>query len=557
MRIHAYFFCLSILLTLSGSGCGDATDLEQDATAIAGKFEVIRPSFPDRSFNILDYGAVNDGLSLNTESINNAILDCSESGGGTVIIPQGVWLTGPIRLQSDVNLHVEEGAVVLFSSDFDDYPFVRSYFEGQRDLRAMPPLFGDSLTNIAVTGKGVFDGSGDAWRPVKKMKTTENQWEELVESGGVVSEEGDIWWPNQYAYEVSKDPDKYRTIIADLPDRDAYKAFYRPPLVQLISCNKVLLEGPLFQNSPGWCIHPLMCQHLSVNNISVKNPWYAQNGDGIDVESCTYVSITNSHFDVGDDAICVKSGRNEEGRKRGIPTRYMLVDNCVVHHGHGGFVVGSEMSGGVSEIWVSNCTFLGTDVGLRFKSTRGRGGVVENIHIENIRMINIERDAIIFNLFYAGLAPTEMGENPIDRLIEDAPPVSEETPEFRNITIRNVNCQGAHRALKILGLPEMPVGNLTLENSVFRTTSGVECLFASGLQIKGVKVTTDGHPTMQMVNVMESRIEGVRGNHETLVYIDGSETKGVEIVPDPSETMEGRIRLTGAVKEDEISINQP
>ncbi|MEX0987880.1 MAG: glycoside hydrolase family 28 protein [Bacteroidales bacterium] len=520
-------------------------------------FEVLRPTFPDRYFNIKDYGAVNDGFFLNTEAINSSIKECSQSGGGVVIIPQGVWLTGPIRLQNDVELRVEEGAVVLFSSNFDDYPYVKTYYEGQRDFRAMPLLFGDSLTNIAITGKGVLDGSGDAWRPVKKMKTTERQWEELVASGGVVSEEGDVWWPNKYAYRVSKDPDKYRKIIADLPDRDAYKAFYRPPLVQLISCKKVLLEGPLFQNSPAWCIHPLMCEHLTVNDISVKNPWYAQNGDGIDVESCTYVSITNSQFDVGDDAICVKSGRNEEGRKRGIPTRYMEVDNCVVHHGHGGFVVGSEMSGGVSDIWVRNCTFLGTDVGLRFKSTRGRGGVVENIYIENIRMINIERDAIIFNLFYAGLGPTEMGENPIEHLMADAPPVSEETPEFRNITMKDISCQGAYRAMRVMGLPEMPVTGITLENSVFRSTRGVECLLTNGLRMKDVGITTDGYPTMRLVNVKDGKIESLRGNHEILFEIDGMETEYVEIISEQPDSIAERIMLGKDVDKEKITINLP
>lgn len=555
MRKNTFTIYLAILLLLSVVGCSDLSDQQLDSASI--NFEVVRPVFPDRFFNIQDYGAVNDGFILNTEAINRAVKECSQSGGGVVIIPPGVWLTGPVRLQNDVELRVEEGAVVLFSSDFEEYPFVKTYFEGRRDFRAMPLLFGENLTNIAITGKGVFDGSGDAWRPVKKMKTTEDQWNDLVASGGVVSDEGDIWWPDKYAYKVSKDPDKYREIIADLPDRDNYKAFYRPPLVQLISCKKVLLEGPLFQNSPAWCIHPLMCEHLTVNDISVKNPWYAQNGDGIDVESCTYVSVTNSHFDVGDDAICVKSGKNEEGRKRGIPTSFMLVDNCVVHHGHGGFVVGSEMSGGVSDIWVRNCTFLGTDVGLRFKSTRGRGGVVENIHIENIRMINIERDAIIFNLFYAGLAPTEMGENPIEQLAADAPPVSEETPEFRNINIRNINCQGAYRALQILGLPEMPVRGITLENSVFRSTRGVECLFTSELRMKDVEVTTDGYPTMTMVNVRDGKIEGLRGNNETLYQIDGKETEYVVILSENPDSIADKVKLTEHVSEDEITINLP
>jgi polygalacturonase len=490
-------------------------------------FIVRMPEFPDREFPITDFGAVNDGLTLNTEAINKTIQECSESGGGKVIIPEGVWVTGPLRLMSNVNLFLDEGAVVLFSKNFDDYPFVRTYFEGHVDLRAMPLLFGEGLENIAITGKGIFDGSGDMWRPVKKFKMTDSQWNALVRSGGVLSERGDIWWPDEFAYEASRNPGQFRDRTPDDPELKKYKAFFRPALVQLIECKRILLEGPVFENSPAWCIHPLMCEHLTVNDVTVRNPWYAQNGDGIDVESCKYISITNSSFDVGDDALCLKSGRDEEGRERGMPTQYMVVDNCIVHHGHGGFVVGSEMSGGVRDIWVKNCSFTGTDVGLRFKSNRGRGGVVENIHIENIRMINIAGDAILFNLFYTGMAPMERGEDPMESLIANAPEVSDATPEFRNIFISGISCQGAERAVQVLGLPEMPVNGLSIEKSVFSTDQGINCLFASGLSLTEVTVITADHPTINLINVTGASITGVKGNDDTLLHLDGSETSDI------------------------------
>lgn len=545
---------VSIFMILSLVSC--MADPVSEPVVETGHFQVEVPTFPDRQFDITEYGAKNDGISLNTSAINDAIKACSETGGGRVIIPAGVWITGPIQLKSNVNLHARVGAVVIFSKDFDEYPYIRSYFEGRKEYRAMPLIYGDSLTNIAITGKGVFDGSGDVWRYVKKNKTTESQWRELVQSGGILNEDGTVWWPDEYAYAVSRDPDKFRTLIGTLPDRDKYKAFYRPPLVQLVSCEKVLLEGLLFQNSPGWCIHPLMCRHLTVNKITVKNPWYAQNGDGIDVESCTYVSIKNSHFDVGDDAICIKSGKDEEGRKRGMPTQFVEVDNCIVHHGHGGFVVGSEMSGGVRDIWVSNCTFLGTDVGLRFKSTRGRGGVVENIHIENIRMINIARDAIIFNLFYAGLAPTEMGEDPVENLISNAPAVSEETPAFRNISISNVNCQGAGSAMQILGLPEMPVTGLRLSNSVFSSERGINYLFASEIFVENVLVITKNNPTMSLMNVFGAEISSLSGNNDILYHIDGSETRGVIIKAQDIAGISGKIKKVAIVPEDEVILEE-
>ncbi len=539
-------------ITLTACASEPAADTEQPGK----KFDIQVPSFPDRQFVITDYGALADGISLNTEAIRSAIEACAAEGGGRVIIPEGVWVTGPIRLMSNVDLHVEEGAVVLFSRDFDHYPYVDSYFEGRRDFRAMPPIFGDSIENVAITGKGVFDGSGDAWRPVKKMKTTEDQWKALVRSGGTVDSSGKVWWPNEYAYEVSRDPDRFREILTTLQDPDKYKAFYRPPLVQLIGCDRVLLDGPSFQNSPGWCIHPLMCENLTVNDIVVKNPWFAQNGDGIDVESCSKVSIRNSHFDVGDDAICIKSGKDKEGRQRGIPTQFVEVDNCVVYHGHGGFVVGSEMSGGVKDIWVSNCSFLGTDVGLRFKSTRGRGGVVENIHIENIRMINIATDAIIFNLFYAGLAPTEMGEDPIENLMINAPEVTEETPEFRNITIDRIHCHGANRALQIMGLPEMPVSGLVIENSVFTSTGGINCLFASDITVRGVTVMTDGQPTVNLVNVKGANLNSVTGNNEVLCRVEGYATEGITIGSDDVKTAAGKVRVGKGALETEVSYEE-
>lgn len=546
-------------VSLLPAACTSETTGTADASGSGGQtgenFVVETPVFPEGEFLITDYGAVNDGLTLNTEAINSAIRACHEAGGGKVVIPSGVWVTGPIRLRSNVNLHAAEGSVVMFSKDFDDYPFVRTYFEGQQDLRAMPLLFGDSIENIAITGKGIFDGSGDIWRPVKKFKMTDGQWRELLRSGGALNDRGDIWWPSKYAYEASLDPASFRDRSPDDPELDKYKPYFRPPLLQLIHCDRVLLEGPIFENSPGWCLHPLMCTNLTVNDITVRNPWYSQNGDGIDVESCEYVSIRNSQFDVGDDAICIKSGRNKEGRDRGRPTRYVVVDNCIVHHGHGGFVVGSEMSGGVSDIWVRNCSFTGTDVGLRFKSTRGRGGVVENIHIENIRMINIARDAIIFNLFYAGLAPTEMGEDPIGNLIANAPEVSEETPEFRNIHISNVSCQGADRAIQILGLPEMPVSNLTVENAVFKTDRGINCLFASDLTLSNVRVVTNGQPVATLVNVMDVEINSLDGNNDVLLELDGEKSTGVSVKTEDPDQFRQRTRIGEKAAEDALKIS--
>jgi polygalacturonase len=192
-----------------------------------------------------------------------------------------------------------------------------------------------------------------------------------------------------------------------------------------------------------------------MRNTTVKNPWYSQNGDGIDIESCKNSIVHDCNFDVGDDAICIKSGKDKEGRDRGIPTENLVVKNCIVYHGHGGVTIGSEMSGGVKNMHVSNCTFLGTDVGLRFKSNRGRGGIVENIYISNIEMINIPSQAISFNLYYSGMSVSEDMEEGTAGQLPKLIPVTEETPQFKNIFIRDVNCNGAYQGIFLQGLPEM------------------------------------------------------------------------------------------------------
>ena len=320
--------------------------------------KVRQPAFPAYEVSIVDFGAKPDGITLNTEAINKAIRQVHEKGGGKVIVPAGLWLTGPIELLSNVNLHLEYNALVLFSADHSLYPIISTSFEGLSTMRCQSPIFARNAENIAITGHGTIDGNGDTWRPVKKSKLTEGQWKKLLASGGVTNEKGDVWYPSQGALDgatVTKDfnvPDSEIVNADNHPGWESIRDFLRPVLLSFSECRTVLLEGVTFKNSPSWCLHPMMCEHLTVNNISVSNPWYSQNGDALDIESCTNVLVLNSTFDAGDDAICIKSGKNEEGRKRGIPTQNVIVRNNTVLHGHGGFVVGSEMSGGLKNIFV-------------------------------------------------------------------------------------------------------------------------------------------------------------------------------------------------------------
>jgi len=260
-------------------------------------------------------------------------------------------------------------------------------------------------------------------------------------------------------------------------------------MVSLVSCKNVLLQGVIFQNSPAWNIHPLMCENIIIDGVLARNPSYAQNGDALDLESCKNALIVNSKFDAGDDGICIKSGKDADGRKRGKPCENVVVNGCTVFAGHGGFVVGSEMSGGVKNIHVSDCQFLGTDVGLRFKSCRGRGGVVENIFIDNISMFDIKGDAITFDLYYGGKSVIEVLESGEKVNNIESKPVDITTPAFRDINIQNINCRNAHRAMFFNGLPEMPIERISLRNIHISADQDAEFFNCKGIKKENVNIT--------------------------------------------------------------------
>jgi polygalacturonase len=492
------------------------------------------PVFPSDTVNVVDYGAVGDGVKLNTAAINAALEACAVAGGGVVKIPPGVWLTGPIRLQSSVNLHLKKGALLQFSSKFEDYPLIRGTWEGREEVRCVSPIFGLELENVGITGEGIIDGAGEAWRPVKKFKTTDRQWRELIESGGAVSKDGRVWWPSEQALNGARTVERLNNRKkADIEDYAKAREYLRPVLVNLVKCRNVLLDGPTFQNSPAWNVHPLMCENMVIRNITVLNPWYSQNGDGLDLESCRNVLVYNCSFDVGDDAICLKSGRNEYGRRRGIPSENIAIADCIVYHGHGGFTIGSEMSGGVRNVDVRRCTFLGTDVGLRFKSTRGRGGVVESIYIRDIWMKNIPTEAIRFNMFYDSKAP--IPELEADKLVvyKDRPevPVNEETPAFRNIQIENIICRGADRAVVLQGLPEMAISDIILSNIVISARYGLVCVDADGVMLKNVNLMAEKSPVMTILSSRNVQLLDpvTPENLRTYIVIDGAKSSNIRI----------------------------
>lgn len=464
--------------------------------------QVTRPVFPSNMVSISDFGGISDGVTLNTEAFAKAMDALSKKGGGTLNVPSGIWYTGPIVFKSNINLHLEKGALILFSSDFNLYPLVNTVFEGLDTRRCQSPISGRNLENIAITGEGSINGSGEAWRPLKKGKVTDSHWKKIISSGGIVKD-NNYWFPSEGSLKGLERSDM-NVPTGTLSEEEwmEIKDFLRPVMVSFMECKNVLLEGVLFENSPAWNIHPLMCENVIIDNIYVRNPGYAQNGDGVDLESCVNSIIVNSIFDVGDDAICIKSGKDESGRRRARPTENVLIDNCKVFQGHGGFVVGSEMSGSVRNISVSNCQFLGTDVGLRFKSRRGRGGVVENIYIRDITMFDITTESFLFDLYYGGKSASESLEDGDETPVDDAVPVVDETtPSFRGIHVKNLTSRNARRAMFFNGLPEMKIADINVENVVISSTLGAEIVESEGINLKNVKIIPKEGPALILRNV--------------------------------------------------------
>ncbi|GAB3581390.1 glycoside hydrolase family 28 protein [Hymenobacter daeguensis] len=520
---------------------------------------VLQPSFKKDTFNLARYGAVADGQALNTEAFRKAIEACAV-GGGTVLVPRGLWLTGPIVLKSNVNLHLATGALVQFTADRSQYPLIKTTWEGEEAIRSQAPISGTDLTNVAITGGGTFDGAGDAWRPVKKSKLNETQWQKLLASGGVLNDKKDYWYPSASSLKgnllaAGRTPRK----SLNPADFDDIRDFLRPNMLSLTRCKQVLLEDFVIQNSPAWTIHPLLCENLTVRRVTARNPWYGQNTDAIDVESCRNGLIEGCTFDVGDDGLCIKSGRDEEGRKRGVPTENFIIRDCRVYHAHGGFVIGSEMSGGVRNLYVSNCTFMGTDVGLRFKTARGRGGVVENIFVDGVDMTDIAGEAVLFDMYYAAKDPVPLaGESTAPPVIE-AKPLNEGTPQFKNFQIRNITCKGATTGILVRGLPEMSIKDISIENAVLESKKGLVCQEAENIRLKNVTlISTETMPVMEVQNSRNIALDGIRyaNGAELLLRVTGDRSKDIRLTNTDTKKAKKDVQLGEKVAKKTVTVAQ-
>ena len=381
--------------------------------------------FPETVYLITDYGAVADNEdALCHESINKAIVACHEAGGGKVVVPQGIFYTGPITLKSNVNLHLEEGAVLKFSTDQSLYfPAVLSRWEGIDCYNARPLIYAYGETNIALTGKGTIDGQG----------TRENWW---YMKGGRWAIEGK---PDQITSRG-----RARLFAAaenEIPVTERImkpEEALRPPFVSFMNCNTVLIEGLTIINSPFWVIHPIFCEDLIVRGVTVNS--HGPNNDGCDPESCKNVLIEDCVFDTGDDCIAIKSGRNNDGRKWNIPSENFVVRRCLMKDGHGGIVIGSEISGGYRNLYVEDCQMDSPNLSrvVRIKTNACRGGVIENIFVRNIQVNECDESVMRINLLY------EPGED----CNAAFPPI------VRNVHLSNIVSQKSKYGIIINGFEE-------------------------------------------------------------------------------------------------------
>ncbi len=451
-------------------------------------------------YNVINYGAKNDSSLIATKAISKAIAAASKAGGGTVYFPAGKYLTGPIHLKSNITIFIDAGAELHFSDNFDNYlPMVPSRYEGV-DVTSFSPLFyAYGAENISITGRGIIDGHGKKW------------WD-FVE--GYKKDQPRSKWQFQF--------DSLNKNIL-LPDDPAQmkRGFLRPPFIQTMYCKNVLIEGICIRNSPFWTVNPEFCENVTVHAVTINNP-HSPNTDGINPESCKYVHISNCHISVGDDCITIKSGKDIPGRTKQMPAEDYTITNCTMLSGHGGVVIGSEMSGDVRRITISNCIFDGTDKGIRIKTTRGRGGVVEDIRVSNIVMNNIKDIAFVMDMQYS-------------KTKEE--PLSERTPRFRNIHISNVT-GNAKQAAYINGLEEMPVSQISFHDINLVTDEGFVLKNAKDISFHQVTLVSKNSPPISAFAVTNLELDGIKANlnNQNLpvirlektsdVFIHGSNIKG-------------------------------
>ena len=427
------------------------------------------PSIPANQVNLLDCGGQGDGISMNTESFAKAISKLEKMGGGHLNVPAGIYLTGLISLKDNIDLHLEKNAIIVFSEDKNDL-IKTDKNTGKKENKASACITASKRTNISITGQGTIDGNGEWWRAVKRNKVSDVEWNRFKDMGGSVTAKGDIWYP----FNLKNEPN----VAATMEEQETY----RNHLIRFTDCKNVLVQGVTLLNSPKFHLIPTRCQNVTIDGITVKCPWNAQNGDAIDISSCKDVLIVNNIVDAGDDGICMKAGAGKSGVEAG-PCENINIQDNTVYHAHGGFVIGSEFSGGCKNFVVRNNTFQGTDAGLRFKSAAKRGGKTENIFIDHIYMTDITGDAITFETTY--------WDNHVGAKAPKAENKQQEfLPDFQDIHISKVYVRGCQNGVVAHGEEGM-IHNIHIKDcTIFYNKKTTDIDKACQIQLDSVRFDT-------------------------------------------------------------------
>lgn len=426
--------CAALLMPMSLLAQAEAqTDPWSQADEIVNNIKKV--NFPERQVSIVDFGAVaNNPQALAHDAINLAILAMNQQGGGTVVVPADTFYTGPITMKSNVRLHFQDGAVLKFTTEPEYYfPAVPTRWEGVDCNNTHPLIYAYGETNIALTGKAVLDAQGapDRWWNIqaRERKSTPEKLAPRLQL---------LRWGEEQL------PLHQRTFTLD--------NYMRPQFVNFYRCNTVLIEDVTLLNSPFWVIHPLFCDDLIVRGVTVRN--HGPNGDGCDPESCKNVLIEDCVFDTGDDCIAIKSGRNADGRKWNVPSENIVVRRCHMADGHGGIVIGSEISGGYRNLFVEDCTMDSPNLDrvVRIKTSNCRGGIIENIYVRNIEVGECREAVVRINLAYE---PKENCNRAFD-------------PIVRNVYLENINCQKSQYGIYLHGLDNVTnIDNINLKDCNF------------------------------------------------------------------------------------------
>ena len=435
--------------------------------------QLARPVFPAHVVSIADHGAVAGGTVKNTAAFARAIQVCAEAGGGRVLVPAGRWLTGPIHLRSRIELHLAQDAELIFSDRFEDYLPVALVRVGGVELYNYSPfIYARDCTDVAITGPGKLNGNSRAWWDWKTKETKE-------------------------IFQLA-----LKSVPVDQRIFGTPEAAIRPSFVVFFNCRNVLMEGFTIGGGPNWTLHPVYCENLIIRRVSVLTD--GPNNDGIDPDSCRNLLIEHCIFDTGDDCVVLKSGYNEDGWRVARPTENVVMRWCSSRRGHGGLVVGSEMSGDVRNVYVHDCDFTGTDRAIRIKSRRGRGGVVENLWAENLRTKDLKYEVVILNMDYSADRNAVANERP---------------PVFRHIHLRNLTGDGSPAAIRLQGLDDSPIDDVTFDDFTIASTAGVIAQHVKNLSFKNVRITPAKGPVFALADAQSILITGTRAPAGTDVFL--------------------------------------